>query len=559
MTRKERWQLLGIWFFLGLAPLFMRPLWEPDEARYGEIPREMLALGDWLTPRLNYVLYFEKPPLQYWLSAVSMKLFGLQPFAARLPLALATLITLWCAWRLSRRLGARMPVWGAFMAVTGLLGYVCGQILTLDALFSALQVLSLVAGIEAVAARFDARPAVGWTALSFGALALATLTKGLAAPVLDGVILMASLYWAWGSPRLRDALLKTLLDPLGWLILVAIAAPWFVLVDRANPGHAHFFFIHEHFQRFTSHVHDRAGSKNPVLDKFYFLGFLALGVVPWLSATVVGLRQSVGFLRRGGAGPQAEQAPLHRWTVATALLGCAVPFVFYTVSGSKLPPYILPVLVPLLALACAFEREGDEPAAVRRSGYELVGLGLVLLLVCPFLLKEPSGLGWVVATGAAFTAMGCWALRPRGLTGPRWMAGLGTALLILSLAAAKVVGQTKDVSPFMRQAPPDAQWISLGNYYQGIPFHARQRVTVIAGTGELAYGRDHLGTAERERWFRDEVSDLTSVAQRLRAEAPERPVWVLADRDAWPEVPAAQKAAWQVVDANHAGVLARLR
>ncbi len=64
MTRKERWQLLSFWFFLGLLPLFMRPLWEPDEARYAEIPREMLALGDWLTPRLNYVLYFEKPPLQ---------------------------------------------------------------------------------------------------------------------------------------------------------------------------------------------------------------------------------------------------------------------------------------------------------------------------------------------------------------------------------------------------------------------------------------------------------------------------------------------------------------
>ncbi|NTV76298.1 MAG: phospholipid carrier-dependent glycosyltransferase, partial [Holophaga sp.] len=85
----------------------MRPLWEPDEARYAEIPREMLASADWLTPRLNQVLYFEKPPLQYWLSAISMKAFGLHAFAARLPLALATLITLWCAWKLATRLGAR--------------------------------------------------------------------------------------------------------------------------------------------------------------------------------------------------------------------------------------------------------------------------------------------------------------------------------------------------------------------------------------------------------------------------------------------------------------------
>jgi 4-amino-4-deoxy-L-arabinose transferase-like glycosyltransferase len=559
LTRKERWQLLGIWFFLGLVPLLMRPLWEPDEARYAEIPREMLALGDWLTPRLNHVLYFEKPPLQYWLSALSMKAFGLQPFAARLPLALATLITLWCGWRLSRRLGARTPVWAAFMAVTGLLAYVCGQILTLDALFAAFQVLALVAGIEAVAARFDQRPALGWTLLAFLALALATLTKGLAAPVLVGVIFLASLFWVRGADRLRAALLRTLLDPLGWLVFLGVAGPWFILVNRAHPGHAQFFFVHEHFQRFTSHIHDRAGSKNPVLDKFYFLGFLALGSLPWLSAAVVGLRQAVAFLGRARTGPQGQQAPLVRWTVATTLLGCAVPLLFYSVSGSKLPPYILPVVLPLMALACAFEREGDEPAAVKRSGYELLGLGVILLLAGPFALKEKAEMGWVLAAGAGFTGMGCWALRPRHLTGSRWMAGLGAALLLLSWAATRVVGPAKDISPFVRQAPADAQWISCGNLYQAIPFLTRQRMAVVAGTGELAYGRDHLAPAERDRWFQEEIPALTPLARRMRAEDPARPVWTLADRDAWHDLPDAQKADWEVVTATHAGVLARLR
>ena len=559
MTPRERRQLFGIWFFLGLIPLFLRPLWEPDEARYAEIPREMLALGDWLTPRLNHVLYFEKPPLQYWLSAASMRLFGFQPFAARLPLALAAAVTLWCGWSLSRRLGARKPVWGAFMAATGLLAYVCGQILTLDALFSALQVLALVAGLEAVAARFDERPALGWTVLAFGALALATLTKGLAAPVLVGVIFLVSLFWAWEAPRLRAALVRTLLDPLGWAIFLGVSAPWFYLVNRANPGHAHFFFIHEHFQRFTSHIHDRAGAKNPVLDKFYFLGFLALGVLPWLSASLVGLRQAWAFLRRSVTGPQADQAPLHRWVVATTLLGCAVPFLFYTVSGSKLPPYILPVILPLMALACAFEREGDEPAATRRAGYELLGLGLALLLVVPFILKEKAELGWVLATGAAFAALGLWALRPRNLTASRWMAAMGACLLLLSLAAAKVVGPAKDVSSFVKQAPANAQWISCGNLYQGIPFLSGRRMAVVAGTGELEYGRDHLSRAERDRWFKENVSDLTPLAERMRAEDATRPVWSLLDRDAWRDLPVEQKAAWDVVAATHAGVLAKLR
>lgn len=558
MTRKDRWQLLSIWFFLGLLPLFMRPLWEPDEARYAEIPREMLALGDWLTPHLNYVLYFEKPPLQYWLSAVCLRLFGPYAFAARLPLALATWISLWCAWRLSRRLGAREPVWAAFMVATAILSYVCGQILTLDALFSAFQVLAFVAGVEAVAARCEGRGGLGWSLLAFGSLALAMLTKGLAAPVLVGMALICSLPWAWRSPRLRSALLRTLLDPLGWALFAALAVPWFVLVDRANPGHATFFFVHEHFARFTSHVHSRQGSDNPVLDKLYFVGILALGLIPWLSASVAGLLRACGFLRRP-AGPVTEQAPLHRWTLAAALLAVAWPLAFYSLSGSKLPPYILPVVVPILALACAFEREGEERRALARCGWELLVLGVLLLTVCPFLLKEKTGLGWVLGTGAAFIALGCWALRPRALTGIRWMTGLGAALLLVTLAVGAVAGPGKDVSVLVRQAPLNAQWLSCGNYFQGIPFHSRQRVVVVAGTGELAYGRDHLDPRERDRWFQEDPNAFTPMALRMRAEDPGRPVWALVDRNDWKNLSEAQREAWAVRGVSPSCLLVALR
>ena len=557
MTRRERWQLLSIWFFLGMVPLFMRPLWEPDEARYAEIPREMLALGDWLTPRLNYVLYFEKPPLQYWLSALSMRLFGPYAAAARLPLALATLISLWCAWRLARRLGARRPMWAAFMAASAILAYVCGQILTLDALFAAFQVLAFVAGAEAVAARFRGEGGRGWSLLAFASLALATLTKGLAAPVLVGMILICSLPWARRGP-MRSALLHTLLDPLGWLLFAALAAPWFVLVDRANPGHASFFFIHEHFARFTSHVHSRQGSSNAILDKLYFVGILALGLVPWLSASVSGILRGCAFLRRP-AGPVVAEAPLHRWTLAATLLAIAWPLAFYTVSGSKLPPYILPVLVPILALACAFEREGEEPLALARSGRELMLLGFLLLVAVPFVLKEKSGLGWVLATGAAFAALGCWALRPRGLTGIRWMAALGALLLLVTQAASGVAGAGKDASALVKRAPANAQWMSFGNYFQAIPFVSGRRAVVVAGTGELGFGRDHLDPRERDRWFQEDERAFTPMALRMRAEDPGRPVWALADPNNWKDLPEEQRQAWMVKGSTHSCLLVALR
>jgi hypothetical protein len=217
------------------------------------------------------------------------------------------------------------------------------------------------------------------------------------------------------------------------------------------------------------------------------------------------------------------------------------------------------VLVPLLALACAFEREGEEVRALARSGRELLALGLLLMLVGPFLLKGQGGLGWVLAAGAGFAGMGCWALRPKGLSGARWMTGLGAALLLLTYAAGKVVGPGKDTGRLVRQAPADAQWISCGNYFQAIPFVSGGRVVVVAGAGELSYGRDHLDPQERGRWFPDDVHALTPTAQRLRQETPQRPVWALVDKNAWRDLPAEQRDAWRLEGRSPSCVLVALR
>ncbi|HJU83338.1 MAG TPA: glycosyltransferase family 39 protein [Holophagaceae bacterium] len=558
MTRRERWTFLFIWAALGLLPLFLRPLWEPDEARYAEIPREMLATGDWLTPRLNGVLYFEKPPLQYWLSAASLKLFGQHPAAARLPLALATALAMWCGWRLAKRLGAREPKWAFIMAASALLGFVVGQILTLDALFSAFVVLCFVAAVEAVAARAEGRPALGWTLLCFGAMSLAFLTKGLAAAVLPGGALLLSLFFAKGQPALRKAVLRVVFDPFGWLLAAALTAPWFVAVDLANPGHAKFFFVHEHFARFLTHEHARQGSDNPILDKLYFLPILAAGLLPWLSACVTGLRRAWSGAQRGHL--EGPSAALHRWTVGATLLAAAWPFFFFSVSGSKLPPYILPVVVPLCALACTFEREGEELKALRRMGVELLVLGGVFL-AGSFVLKAKMGDGtaWMAGLGLAWIAFGLWCLKPKGMTTKSMLGALAAILLLLSLSAEAVAGADKEVGSLVRRAPADAQWISFGVYRQGIPFHSGQRAVVVDGTGELAFGRDHLPASERDRWFVEDRGALLAVALRLRMEAPGRPVWILADPKAWDGLPAAQMEAFEVVARSRTTLLLRLR
>ncbi|HJV48238.1 MAG TPA: phospholipid carrier-dependent glycosyltransferase [Geothrix sp.] len=554
MTRRERSTLLTLWFFLGLLPLFLRPLWEPDETRYAEIPREMLASGNWLTPHLNGVLYFEKPPLQYWLSALSMKLFGLNGAAARLPLALASGLMLWAAWRLAKRLGAREPLWASFMAATGLMGFVVGQYLTLDALFSAFLVAALAAFVEAVARRREGAPALGWTLSTFLLLAGAMLTKGLAQVILTGGILLFSLVFVWKDRDLRNTVIRTALDPLGWLFYLALVVPWFWAVNRANPGHAQFFFIHEHFTRFLTHEHARQGSNNWVLDKLYFVAFLAVGVLPWLSATVVGVKRGFTFLK--GRGPQGADH-LARWTVGVSMMGFLWPLAFFSLSGSKLPPYILPAIVPLAALACTFEREGEERAAYRRMGKELVLLGALFLLAGAFFRHEVQGRAWVLILGAGFAALGLWAHRRQALSAPQLMAALGGVMWLLLVAGQAVAGPGKSVADLVRRAPANAQWILFNDTFQGVPFYARTRAVVIASTGEMGYGRDRLPDADR--WFQEDVASLGPVAERLKAENPSRPVLVMAKPSTWKKLRPEERIHWEDVAQSPAAVVARRR
>ncbi|MBK8725632.1 MAG: glycosyltransferase family 39 protein [Holophagaceae bacterium] len=557
MTKRERLQFLAVWLLLGLLPLFIRPLWEPDETRYAEIPREMLASGDWLAPRLQGLLYFEKPPLQYWLSAVAMKLFGVNAVAARLPLALASALAMWAAWRLAWRMGARRPIWAAVMAAASLLGFVTAQLLTLDALFSAFLVVSLAAAVEAVTARAEERPAAGWTLLAFGALAAAMLTKGLAGPVLIGGVLLFSIPAAWKDARLRRAVLWTGFDPFGWALFAGLAGPWFWLVDRAYPGHAAYFFIHEHFARFSTNVHHRQGSENPVLDKFYFIGILMVGLLPWLSMGFLGLKRGFAFFRRA-RGPVLEGSALRRWTVAAVWWAALWPLIFFSLSGSKLPPYVLPCIVPIMALACVFEQEGEEARSLRRVAAELLLLAAILLAGAWVYRTELAGISWIVATGLAFAALGAWALRPVGLDANRWIAALAGCFLLLVLAGDKAVSLDKDPGPMVRLAPARAQWISYGMHFHGLPFHARQRVAVVAGTGELADGRRRAPEAERERWIPEHAEDLLPLALRMRAEDPTRPVLLLAKERDWDQAPAEARAAFRELQRRHGMVIAKL-
>ena len=316
--------MLCLWF----AGLDQRPLWDPDEGRYAEIPREMVATGDWITPRLNDLLYFEKPPLQYWATALAYELFGEHQWTSRLWTALTglagVLLAFYAGWRLH---DARLGLYAAAMLASSTLYFGLGHFDTLDMGVTFFLESILFALLFAFRPEASARERMLSIHLAWAAAALAVLSKGLIGLVLPlGAVSGYSLLY-------RDSTIWRKTAPLtGSALFLAIAAPWFAAVTWVNPDFFSFFFVHEHFARYLTTQHHR---QEPW---WFFAVVLALGALPWTVPMLAGWWRALSARLRGGFDPFGFLA-----------VWAGVVFVFFSASGSKMTPYILPLL-PALAL-----------------------------------------------------------------------------------------------------------------------------------------------------------------------------------------------------------------
>ena len=282
--------LLLATFLLVLEPGRV-PLFEPDEGRYGEIPREMLATGDWVTPRLNGVLYFEKPPLYYWSVAASMAVLGPTELAVRLPgkLSAAGMVLLAAAFA-RRRYGARTGLLAGLVLASSLLVVALARIAIIDPMLSL--AMSGAAFAFAAFAEGDAdgdgkrarRALYGFHV----ACAAAVLLKGLIGVVLPGG---AIVFWTIVNGPLADA--RAASSRRGRSSSSSPSPfPWHVAMARRHPDFLQFYFVHEHFDRFAKTEHKRTG---PLV---YFVPVLLAGFLPWTAF--------LGRLEGDVAGPYAR-------------------------------------------------------------------------------------------------------------------------------------------------------------------------------------------------------------------------------------------------------------
>ena len=312
----------------------------PDEPRYAWIARDMAETGDWVTPRLYGKPWFEKPPLYYWGAAICFKLFGVSEAAARLPSAisalLATLAMAWLAWRVY---GGETARWLLLLLPTtvGMIGF--SHAAATDMPFSAMLTIAMVCaavivglvperssqdGAQHAAPLLDGRLVAPrrWLApILFGFfLGLAVLAKGPAGIILCGG---AVFFWALFTERWRDVL--RLLHPAAIAVFCLTALPWYILCARRNPDFFRIFIIEHNIKRYLTPEFQH------IQPFWFYIPVLLAAFLPW----------TVGILAVFVDLP--SRSPLSVLFLSLGLF----PVLFFTLSQSKLPGYILPAVPPL--------------------------------------------------------------------------------------------------------------------------------------------------------------------------------------------------------------------
>ena len=489
-----------IWF----SNLGYRSLALTDEGRYAEIAREMAVTGDWTTPRLNGIKYFEKPPLQYWMTAAAYKAFGEHEWTARLWAALTGLAgVLLTGFAGGRLFGRRTGFLAAAVLAGSVLYAAIGHMNTLDMGVTFCMTLGLFGFLLAQQSEHGTRESRMWMWLAWAAMGLAFLSKGLIGLVLPGAAMAAY------ALIQRDLSFLKRLDPIaGIAVMLAIALPWVLAVSIANPEFAHFFFIHEHFHRFLTQVHHRTA------PWWYFVPILVAGMLPW--TPMLGQALVTGW--KGDSSGSAFK--LRRFL----LIYAGVIFLFFSTSQSKLPSYILPIL-PALALLV-----GEWLGRVR--GRKLVWLiapvavlALATAIASPFAAhlaseKVSSDLygifsRWIIAGTLTLLSASCLAMvfawRER-IEAAVVALGVGGLLLVqLVMTGHEALSSSYSTAHLAGTIRPlleaDTPFYSVRIYEHTLPFYIKRTVTLVdyRHRDELKFGlqqEPHLEPTAHSRMAR---------------------------------------------------------
>jgi 4-amino-4-deoxy-L-arabinose transferase-like glycosyltransferase len=512
IAARERWMYAGLAALLllvGFTALAQRPLFNPDEGRYAEIPREMLRGGDWVIPHLNGLAYIEKPPLQYWATALSFALFGENALAARLYMALSALGTVAVVWFMARRIGGEQSGWRAAAILSGMVMFLAlSQLLTLDMSLTFYMTLSVAGFLSAQQA--PPRSSGRWMLLAWFAAALGVLTKGLiAAAIPCAVLILYSLFTRDFAPWRR------LYVAWGLPLFLGLTVPWHWLAALRLNDFLQFFFVHEHLARYLTPISERQ-------EPWWFFGWVFLAAtVPW---TLSALRVAGSGWRERALGPNQFNPLFFLWVWVIFVV------VFFSLSDSKLMPYILPAM-PILAVLIAVLPEATLKRDFRFAAVLTAVAGLCLLIASfnwPAVISSSDRSASFLPLGSPLREVAavllvsgiCVSLLVgRAVTRAAVFLGVGWCLagLLVVRTAALVAPIYSGVAlaAALPAADRDAPFYSVGTYDQSFTFYLGRSQTLVRYRGELDYGLNkspNAGIADMDEFLKRWASQTRAFA-----------------------------------------------
>ncbi len=503
----KQFTIIAACLFAFIAALWLthidnRKLANPDEGRYSVLAMHMADSGDFVTPRLNGLKYFEKPPMQYWATAIAINLFGKNEWSARLYTALCGLLTILMAAYTAGRLFTREI--GIF---TGLALVACpyfaalANVVTLDMGLTFWTTLSVCAFL--LSQRTDPQPPAArekylWLLLGWAAMGGAVLSKGLIGIVFPAAILFLYCLVQWDWQRLAAINWFS-----GFLIFFVVATPWFVMVADRNPEFLHFFFVHEHFQRFTSTTHRR------VEPFWFFLPILFAGCFAWALMLVPAMiRGWHGGIHH--ADPTTPCGQKHFKPLRFVILWIVFIVGFFSLSGSKLPAYILPVF-PFLAMVLAFYMATTPGRRLAAYLAPSVPVAIILAWYLQFLPVKRGGDAVQMALYAEYAtilvhALVIFAIGTTITIGLFWRNSKVSrrwGLFIVATASVLMVNRIETgyetLSPLQSgyaiseaiksNLKPDTRLYAVDTYDQTAPFYVGRYFTLVDYEDEFALGQ----------------------------------------------------------------------
>lgn len=508
---KNKKLLLGIFvlaiFYLYLAHLGSYHLMDPDEGRYNQIPHEMLLSGDFVTPHLNGVEYFEKPAFQYWFTAIMMKIFGVTEFAGRILPALSAIGCVGLVGFLGTMMYSRkVGLLASAILATSCLNLIVASINILDMALTLFMTACMVFFYA-----FEHTEKKKWLVAFYIAMGFGVLTKGLVAIILPFGIL----FWYTILTKRPRLFLKLFYLP-GILAFLIVTVPWFYLVCQANHDFFYFFFVREHFLRFTTKMHDR------FQPWWFFIPFVIIGMLPW-TGFLLSLFSKKGVIRK-------TTSQRNRFDIIFLLLWFFIIFIFYSISDSKLVPYIMPCWMPLaILIAASIKRFEDENSWLCHSFLinSILCLAFVGALVGYVLSSNYLTIDEFIAEGGLLTAtlfIGTIASIFVWIKTKRFRCTVSVLCVMgfffgLGLHDVQQQVHNNQSAYYVSQKinelnPQDALIVNYGDFYHGIPYYTNQRVALADFKGELEFGAEHPSGAG---WFfnGEELNDLWNSQKRI--------------------------------------------